>query len=66
MEIDMRENILETRFMDLASITLLMVTATRGRGMKAVSKAMVCIPFEMERQDVENGMPAPLNTLSPH
>lgn len=62
----MRENILETRFMDLASITLLMVTATRGRGMKAVSKAMVCIPFEMERQDVENGMPAPLNTLSPH
>lgn len=65
--INMRENILETRFMDLASITLLMVIVTRGHGTKAVNKAMVCILSEMETQDVVNGaMLATLSTLYHH
>lgn len=61
----MRENILETRFMDLGSITLQMVTVTRVRGMKVVNKAMECIPSDVQRQDVVNGMPVPLSTLFP-
>ena len=66
MEIDMLENILETRSMDLVSITLLMVIVMRGHGMKVESKATVCIPSEMENEDVVNGMVVPLSILCPH
>jgi hypothetical protein len=66
MEIGMRENISETRSMDSASITLQMVTVTRVRGMKVVSKGMVCIHFEVEKEDAVNGMLAPLSILYPH
>ena len=66
MEIGMRENISETRSMDSASITLQMVTVTRVRGMKVVSKGMVCIYFEVEKEDAVNGMLAPLSILYPH
>lgn len=62
----MLENILETRSMDLVSITLLMVIVMRGHGMKVESKAMVCIPSEMENEDVVNGMVVPLSILCPH
>lgn len=52
--------------MDLACITLPMVTVTRGRGMKVVNKAMACILSGAERQDVGSGILAPLSTLYPH
>ncbi|KAK9945773.1 hypothetical protein M0R45_011272 [Rubus argutus] len=38
MEIDMQASILETKSMDLVSITLLMVIVMKGHGMKAASK----------------------------
>ncbi|BBG95652.1 Histone H3 K4-specific methyltransferase SET7/9 family protein [Prunus dulcis] len=58
MEIDMQENILETKSMDLGSIILLMVIVTRVHGMKAGSRAMVSILFEMATQDVAAGKAA--------
>lgn len=63
MEIDMQENILETKSMDSGSIILLMVIVTRVHGMKAGSRAMASILFEMATQDVVCGMVAPLSTL---
>lgn len=66
MVIDMLENILETRSMDLVSITLLMVIVMRGHGMKVESKATVCIHSEMENEDVVNGMVVPLSILCSH
>jgi hypothetical protein len=63
MEIDMQASILETKSMDLVSITLLMVIVMKGHGMKAASKAMACIPSGVATQDVVYGMVAPLSTL---
>lgn len=66
MEIGTRGNILVTKYMDLVSTTLLMATATKGHGMKVVSKAMVCIVSGMVTPDVGNGTLAPLRTLYLH
>lgn len=63
MEIDMQENILETKSMDSESIILLMVIVTRVHGMKAGSRDMASILFEMATQDVVCGMVVPLSTL---
>lgn len=59
MEIDMLGNILEIKFTVLVSITLLTATAMRVRGMKAVSKVLECIRFQMVTQDVASGTLAP-------
>lgn len=60
----MLESILETKFMGLVFITLLMGIAMRGRGMKVVSKAMECILSEIGIRDVVNGMAAPSRPLN--
>lgn len=68
MEIDMLESILGTRSMGLVSITLLMVTLMRARGMRVVSKDSACIHSAMVRRDAVNGMQAaskPIYLLSP-
>lgn len=66
MEIDILENILGTKSMDLVFITLLMATVMRDHGMKAVNKAMACILFAMVTQDAENGIVAASRPLFPH
>lgn len=55
MEINTLESILEIKFMDSAFITLLMAIVMRVLGMKAVSKATVCILSEAATQDAANG-----------
>lgn len=59
-EINMLESILEIKFMDSAFITLLMAIVMRVLGMKAVSKATVCILSEARTQDAVNGTVAVL------
>ena len=64
--IDMLVSILEIKSMDLGSITLLMVTVTRGHGMKAVSKAKACIPSKTVMQDAVNGTVGTSRLPCPH
>lgn len=59
MEIDMLGSILEIKYMDLVSITLLIATAMKDHGMKDVSKVLECILSQMVIQDVASGTPAP-------
>ena len=66
MEIGMLESILETKYMDLGSTTLPMVTATKEHGMRAVGKVLARIRFEMVTEDVVNGMLATSSTLYHH
>lgn len=62
----MQENTLETKSMDLVSITLPMDIVTRGHGMKAASKAMACIHSGAVILDAVNGTVATLSNLYRH
>ena len=59
-------NTLGTRSMGSVCITLLMVTVTRGHGMKAVSKDTACIHSETVTRGAVNGIVAILRSLYPH
>ena len=52
----MQESTLETRFMGLVCIVLLMVIVTKGRGMKVVSKGMVLTRLELVTLNPVNGI----------
>lgn len=65
METDTLENTSETKFMDLAYITLLMATVMRDHGTKDESKDMARIHSEVVMQSVVNGTLAILGRLSP-
>ena len=56
MEISMQENILETKYMVLVCIVLLMVIVMKERGMKVVSKGMVLTRLELVTLNPVNGI----------
>ena len=56
MEIDTLVSTLEIKFMVLVFITSPMAIVMRDHGMKAESKVLECIRFEMVTQNVGNGI----------
>ncbi|KAG8364593.1 hypothetical protein BUALT_Bualt18G0013400 [Buddleja alternifolia] len=65
MEIGTQGSTLEIKSMVSESITLPMVTFTKGHGMKGVSKAMACILFDTLKLNVVNGIMAILKLHFP-
>lgn len=66
MEINILGSILETKSMDLGSTILRMDIAMKEHGTKVVGKVMVFIVFEMETENMVNGMVASLGNLYHH